>query len=185
MYGEDGGAGKGQRVALAQGEVLLDAQQVQAHQGDEHADPGHGRAAALEEDAVDGHQDDVEGGDEAALAGGDVEQRGLLQNAGRRQHHAAEDAAFQQHLVVQGENGAALIRGLAAFCQPDEGQQHQAAQEGADAVEGQGRQIVQPHALGHESGAPDEGGDEQKYGMAGLQRHGLSFPGDAQTLKLF
>lgn len=83
-----------QKVARSDGEVVLDAQAVQARYAQQNTDPHGGRDFFLEKQPADGNQHHIEGGDKAGFSdAGTGHQAQLLQIAGQSQGDAAADAA--------------------------------------------------------------------------------------------
>ncbi|MNH16703.1 hypothetical protein D3C79_763520 [compost metagenome] len=102
MDGPEQGAGDLQQIPVTHAEVFGHAEVVEPGHGDEGADPGVGPGLVAQGQADDGHQYDVEAGDEARLGGRGVEQSHLLQGGGTEQHSAGEQAADQQQPVIAG-----------------------------------------------------------------------------------
>ena len=161
VAGESQGTQQHQQVALLELQRAAHAQQVQAKNGDDHADPELHAHFFVEKQAQDGDNDDVHGGDEARLAHGGVLHPHLLQAGGHAQGKAAAQAADEQCLAVGPLFGSPFLTFEAAEKQDDRNQRH-AAHEGPAGIEGEGAEMVHAHGLGHEAGAPDDGGQEQQ-----------------------
>lgn len=105
MHGPEQGPDHLQQIAVADGELLGDAEVVEPGHGDEGAYPGVGPGLVAQGQADDGDQDDVEAGDEARLGGRGVEQPHLLQGGGGEEHGAGDEAPGQQQAVITGRLG--------------------------------------------------------------------------------
>lgn len=167
VEGEHEGAAQGDQIADVDGEVILDAQQAQAHQRDRHADPHLFAHALAHEHGDDGDQDDVERGDEAGVCGGGVGDADLLQRARAEQDHAQHRAQNQVALHVRLVAGAA---GLAAQ-QGIDRKEHDAGDQRAQKHEGEGPDEARGGALRGKGHAPNEGAENQKQTSFGVVFH--------------
>ena len=119
----------------------------------------------FQKDACDGHQNDVEGGNEAGFAGGGGLQALLLEVGGYRQRCAAAKTAQDQIPAGMGP-GLGLPRKIPAAAQAQHHAQAKKENKGdgcTGGVEGKGLHVICAHALGHERRAPDQRGQNRKY----------------------
>jgi ankyrin repeat protein len=151
--GPEQGADEFQQVALADGEILADAQQIQPGQGQTAAQPDRPGNSAFHQQAGQRYQHNVQAGNERRLAGGGVQDADLLQGCGGKQDQAGGHAGGQHGQAT----GWRRDRRLSAE-KPDQRQQRQSAQGEPDAVEGKGAQMIHPDPLGDKGQPPDGGG---------------------------
>ena len=82
------------KVAAGDGKVLGDAQAVQSRHRQHHAEPNGPGRFLFQENAQDGHNDDVKRGDKSGLAAGGSLQSLLLEVGGYGQGHTAAGTAY-------------------------------------------------------------------------------------------
>lgn len=160
LDGEAERADQGIHVALVDAEILGDADEVHTDSGDYDACSLQDAYGAAQKDVPQqGDEDDVERGDEAALAYGRVHDAQLLHIAGDAEGYAADNAAFQQAVTVDGVITAPDAEGAAAQLVRDKAaaEQENRSQNGAGPVEGERFYILSADALRDERGTPDEG----------------------------
>ena len=157
VEGEHEGAAKGDQIADIDGKVLLDAQQAQADQGHNHANPNLFAHALAHEHGDDGDQDDVQRSDEAGVRGGGVADADLLERARTEQNHAQHCAQDQVALHVRLVARAACL----AAGQGIDRKEHQAGDQRAQKHEGEGADELRRSALRGEGHTPDEGAENQ------------------------
>lgn len=131
-------------------------QAVQSRHCQQHADPHRLGHPLFQENAENGHQHDVKGGDEARLAGRGGVQTLLLKEGGQSQRQAAPEAAQQQILPGAGDGGSLPLPAAAGS---HDGAQHQQKHKGdhrPGGIKGQRRDMFRAYALGYKGGAPDQ-----------------------------
>ena len=164
LQGEHQGADDHEGVPLLQGEGLRDGQKPQPHGPDDEAQPGPDPRPPMEEGGPhDGHQQDIEGGEEGAFAGGGILEPYLLEAGGQGHGDADEGPALDQPYPACPGGGDG---GLPP--QIDEGHEAHRAHQHPHGGEGVG-QHPQLHSggLGHEGAAPDHGAAQQDQGVLG------------------
>lgn len=154
---EEGGA-EHEQVASAEGPLVGGAEQVHAGGGEQGGQPGHSGWACPDHGSQQGHQDDVETGDETGVAGGGLGDAGLLQPATGEERATGGPAGFPE--LAAGCGGGGEVGPEAALQEPPGGQGGQADEITKD-VEGERSEVFGDQPLGHEAAAPDDGGGEQ------------------------
>lgn len=161
MEGPEEGADEFERVAEA--EVVCSAcgeeEGADACEGDGEDGQPVGFFAP-EEEQGDGDEDDVEAGDEACVAGGGVDQPGLLEGAAKEEEEAGNEHPF---VLRAGDGGKGY-----GF---DEGEDDEGGKQVACCVELVDASHLSGDALGDEGCAPDDGDEEE--GEVGFEAHGV------------
>ena len=160
VNGPEQGADHLQQVAVAYGEILGDAEVIEAGHGDEGANPGVGPCLVAQDQPQHGHQYDVEPSDEARLGRRGVEQPHLLQGGGGEEHCAGDETPDQQQARVVLLVWPGRLTGLEP---PQERQQGGGAEQEAQAVEGVRPHVIHPQPLGDEAQPPDGGRHQQHH----------------------
>lgn len=173
MAREKDSAQKRQPVAVVDpGEALAaGTQKIESHEREDRADPVHKLHAELYEQAEEGDEDDIHGGNKAGFSDRRVDDAVLLDDAGRAQKKAADHAA--QKLPLCRHSGRA--DGNSFFiAQEDDRYKHKAGEKVSCRLHGKGPYIVHALALGDERRAPDHGAEQKHQAAAGLLFHGSS-----------
>ena len=164
MGREAEGAQQDVEVTAGDGELLRNAQAVQPHHRQRHAEQQRFGGFLFHQQPRDGHNDDVQRRDEARLAGSGGLQALLLEVGGHRQGHTAAQAADQQVPDRLAAAPAQLSAHQAQRQQKAEGHRRPGR------VEGEGLHIVRAHALRHEGRAPDQRRQQRHPIMTNLFR---------------
>ena len=174
---EHQGAQEHKGVPLFQGERLCDGQKVEPHGPDDEAQPGPDAGLSVEERGPhDGHQQDIEGGEERTLARGGVLEPHLLEPGGYRHRQPDEDAAFHQPDPVLPGGGQGRLSP-----QKDEGHETQGPHQHPHGGEGVGRHaVVHGGGLGHEGAAPDHGAAQEDEAVFRLFHGQYPITGDRE-----
>ncbi len=163
VQGEKAGADKNDHIAVIDAEIFVDADEVHAGSGDQNTEPLQPGNGFMEDEPEQGHDNDVEGGNEAGFTDRGIAYADLLQRTGDRQHDTTDDAAGDQvltfGLVISAPNrkrlaGQSVKKGCA-------GNQKSGADQRTDSVEGESAYVVGTDALRYEGQAPDQGAEKQ------------------------
>ena len=169
MYRKQHCADHHQEISFPDGEGIGDAKQIQSRQSQRHSRPdGSGTFLFQKDQSQDGDDYDVAGGDKTGPTHGGILDSDLLEAAGRGQEDSAPDASRDQCFAGTGGlpgSSLLLFRGIDAVQQKNTGDQYDSADEAAHRVEGEGLHIIHSHALRHEGGSPDGGGQKQENGI--------------------
>ena len=111
-----------QEIPPGNGKLGGDTQKIKTGGSQESAQPGAGMGALTQDQAHDGHDHDVEPGDEAGVAGRGVDQTDLLQRGAREQEKTGETTTAQQRFA-SGRRQVAAGLGRPAIEQEEQGQQ--------------------------------------------------------------
>ena len=154
-----------QQVARRQGEIPLDAQQIQRHHAAHHRDPHRQADLPLEEQPEHRHQHHIQRRDEPSLTRVRTgHQPSLLEVGGDGQRHTAAQAAQPKLLVgrfflIGGRRRSILLRLVA---DGDDHQQRQHGDKVPRGVKGERADAVSAQILRHKRRAPDERGQNRE-----------------------
>ena len=99
LHRKEEGAGQKHQVRDVNAHEIGTAEQIQAHHGNAHTDPGGQGRLIAQESTQYRHQHDVHGGEEARLACGSVLQAHLLQSRCQKKRNTGNETGFPQLLV--------------------------------------------------------------------------------------
>ena len=164
-----------QKIPLGDAEPILHAQEIKARHGHRHAEPNDFGYFFTNKESQQWDNHDVQSGDEPGLPRRCHADAHLLKTAGDAQKHAAAGAADEGIAVdlLFLRRGGALGGRLGLVKKHDHRQQHDAADEGPDAVVGKGSHMIHPRALGHKGCPPDERRQEQHEIALHFLSHGV------------
>ena len=161
--GEAHGAHQHQQIAHSEGKLTLDAQKIQGRHGQCYGDPNGEGDLAAEEQAEQGHQHHIEGGEEACLTClrtcGDTR---LLEVGGHSQRRTAAETTDKEvaagfFLLGRGQLHLVLLQLVE---DEDNDQQHHHGDVGAGGVEGKGVDHIGAQILRHEGSTPNQRGED-------------------------
>ena len=173
MAREKDRAQKRQPVAVVDpGEALAaGTQKTESHEREDRADPVHKLHAELYEQAEEGDEDDIHGGNKAGFSDRRVDDAVLLDDAGRAENHAADYAANE--LVPLCRHSGRADGDSLFVAQRNNGQKNQTRKKISGCLHGKRSDIVHALALGDERCAPDHGAEQKHEAAAGLLFHGI------------
>ena len=132
--------------------AFLHTEKVEPRHGHRHGHPHRPRRLLLEEDAEDGHDNNIEGRQKSRLPGGDGLDAQLLQICPQAHGRAHAQAPQPEIFPVTCPDR----KGVLPPPEKTEEPKHPCRDEGPDGVEGEGLQVIRPQALGHKARAPDQ-----------------------------
>ncbi len=154
MEGKPKGTDQHKKIAFSNGEPVRDAEQIKAGQGQRHSCPDERAAFFLQKEPQYGNDDDVAGGDETGFAHSSILDADLLKVAGDAQGNPAEDPAGDEGFAAALFPGRRCGPPGPAVKKPDDREQHNAADDASDGIEGKGADIFHAYALSHKGDAP-------------------------------
>ena len=152
LNGEGHGAAQQQHVPLVDAVHAGAAEQIQPYHRRNQAEHCVFSWLPSYKQPQKGHKDNIHGSEKACLARVCVYKPHLLQAAGGEQGQAADDAGLPQRRVFP-----AVPEAFSPWEQGRYREQEQHRQGASHGLEGKGSDFVHAHALGNESGAPDDG----------------------------